>query len=386
MEWINILHLYQPANLEPAKVVEATQQSYERIVRALEQHPEVKMTLNIAGCLVKRWDEEFHYDDLISRIRTLVERGQIELLGSAAYHALLPLVSIEEAEAQIIDQSEILRKYFGAISLKGFFLPELAYSTEVAKLIKRLGYEWLVLDETSLSEAKVDWSKGYIDQASGLKIVFRARNYSESYVPSTLLKLAARPDHSHTIVSASDAELYGLRHLDPLAEFEQVLKLPNVNTLTGSEFVSSRQNAESVVLHPSSWQSTKKEILNNNPYKLWSDPKNKLHRDLWQLANLAQDLNRKHAADKNIWWSRWHLVRGLASCVWWWASSHDFRKVYGPVAWNPDEIEKGINELVRSIRALEASTDLDTKVAAEKLAQRIRKDIWTRHWKKKIAK
>ncbi|NTW22535.1 hypothetical protein HGA34_03260 [Candidatus Falkowbacteria bacterium] len=385
MEWINILHLYQPANLESAKVVEATQRSYERIIRALEEHPEEKITLNIAGCLVKRWDEEFHYNDLIFRIKSLVARGQVELTGSAAYHALLPLVSIEEAEAQIIEQAALLQKYFGTTALRGFFLPELSYSAEVAKLIKRLGYEWLVLDEISLSAGSVDWSKQYVDQASGLKILFRSRNFSESYVPSSLLRLANEPKRPQVIVSASDAELYGLRHLDPLEEFEQALKLPSIKTLTASEFMDSRKNEEAVDLLPSSWQSTKRDISNGNPYKLWNDRKSKIHKELWQLANLAQELNRKFAQDKNAWWSRWHLVRGLASCVWWWASSHDFRKVYGPVAWNPDEVEKGVNELIRSIRALESSTDMETKVSAEKLAEKIRRDIWTRHWKKKIA-
>jgi len=380
MKWINTLHLYQPANLESVKVVEATKQSYERIIKALEEHPQEKLTLNIAGCLVMRWHEEFGYDELISRIKKLVENKQIELVGSAAYHALLPLVSPKEVEAQILEQAAILKRFFGKVILRGFFLPELAYSVEVARQIKRLGYDWIILDEISLSEGKVDWNKKYIDQASDLKVVFRSRNFSECFVPSKLLEMAAAK-HTGLIVTASDAELYGLRHLDPLAEFEQVLKLPNIKTLLVSDFLDELTAEETVAIRASSWQSTDKELLKSTPYKLWNDPKNKLHEELWQLANMAQELNSKYSQDKNIWWSRWHLVRGLASCVWWWASSHDFRKVYGPIAWSPDEIEKGVNELIRSIRTLENSTDKKTKIAAEKLAEKIRKNIWLRHWK-----
>lgn len=388
IKWVNILHLYQPANLEADKVVEATAMSYERIVRALEEHPEAGFTLNIAGCLVARWAEEFKYDELISRIRRLVERGQIELLGSAAYHALLPLVSESEAEYQIKEQEEVLKKYFGSqLKLKGFFLPELAYSPAVARLIKRLGYEWLVVDEiTGFGRlGRIDWSVRYEDEQSGLVLLFRHRARSESYVPASLLKLAAAPE-AQTVVTASDAELYGLRHLDHLAEFEQALKRQDIVTETASAYLAGLAKSARIRPVASSWQSTPAELKQGQPYKLWQDRANPIHRQLWQLAGLADRLEQEHRADPNAWWSRWHLVRGLASCVFWWASGHDFRKVFGPVAWSPDEVEKGVNELIRSIRALEASTDLETKLAAEKLALDLRKNLWRRHWRRYAAR
>lgn len=381
MFWINFLHLYQPANIDGEKVEEATKLSYERLVRALEENPQIKFTLNISGCLVKRWDEEFHYGDLISRIKRLVERRQVELVGSAAYHVLLPLVGEEEARAQILENEEILRRYFGDnLELKGFFFPEMAFGRKAAKLIKELGYEWAILDEIScggrLGHLK---NKKYLDRASGLTLLFRNRKYSESYVPATIAKLIDE-NKQGPVVTASDAELYGLRHLDHSAEFERLLKNESLKTQTASEYLQDLTEAEAIEAVEASWQSSPRELRAQKPYILWYNRSNRLHLKLWQLADTVQEYNKKYAGDPHHFWARWHLVRGLASCVFWWSSGKDFRSVFGPVAWNPDEVERGINELIRSVRALENSTALEEKLAVEKLALEIKRMVWTRHW------
>lgn len=379
MFWINFLHLYQPANIEKERVIEATKMSYERIIRALEEHPEIKFTLNITGCLLARWDEEFHYDDLIGRINKLIKKGQIELVGSAAYHALLPLVSITEAKKQIEENEVIIKKYFGNIRLKGFFFPEMAIDEKTAKLVKKLGYEWIIVDEIALGKIGASKNdKGYIDKSSGLKVIFRNRDISESYVPESLLK-SIKENTAGSAITASDAELYGLRHIDHLADFEKLLKHKDLSTSTISNFIKTIRSFEKIRLASCSWQTTEKELQQNKNFFLWNNG-GIIHKKLWHLAVLAESLNLKNIKDENYFWSRWHLVRGLASCVFWWASGKDFRQVFGPVAWNPDEIERGINELVRSIRTLEGSTDLKTKLEAEKLALDIKKLIWKKHW------
>ena len=112
MKWINFLHLYQPMNAEAATIKEATEKSYYRIVRALEEHPDIRFTLNISGCLLIRWDE-LGLEEIIKRIDNLIKKGQIDLVGTAAYHPLLPLISEEEAKRQIGENKNILKKYFG---------------------------------------------------------------------------------------------------------------------------------------------------------------------------------------------------------------------------------------------------------------------------------
>ncbi|MEI8360587.1 MAG: hypothetical protein WCG01_00405 [bacterium] len=386
MNWISFLHLYQPANIDIAIVKEATLMSYERILRALEENSSYKVTMNISGCLLDRWVDELGRNDLIDRLKKLIKSGKIELVGSAAYHCLLPLVSEKEAIKQIKEQEVILKKYFGRdLRLAGFFFPEMAYGQGMAKIIKKLGYEWIIIDQVGLgplvNEAPVDV---FIDSSSGLKVVVRSRDISESYIPVTLGKMIGlMPDA--VCITACDAELFGLRHLDQTSEYEKFLSNASLKTMCISEYINNQKKHKKQIFRDCSWQSTDRELAGNILFSLWSDPKNKIHQDLWQLATLAQEIEQNKPVGENFNWCRWHLVRGLASCAWWWSSSYDFRGVFGPVAWSPDEIERGINDLIRSIRASESLTSIATKLLAEDLALNIRKKIWHQHWTKHYA-
>ncbi|MFA4942954.1 MAG: hypothetical protein WC564_04935 [Patescibacteria group bacterium] len=378
--WINFLHLYQPANTDAYHIQEAVDKSYARLVRALEEHPEIKFTFNISGCLLSRLEELGHLD-LISRFKKLIDKKQLEITGTAAYHALLPLVSEAEVIRQVKENEVILKKYFGKnFKPNGFFLPEMAYSPKVAKIVKKLGYKWLIVDEILFSSKlnKVDFSNIYLDENSGLKIVFRSRRFSNAYVPDNLIDFFAT---SKTIITATDGELYGLRHEDPTGKLEEVSRADGFSTQLVSEFIASRKKVVKVKLLSGNWESTPLELKNKEPYSLWQKKGNQIQKALWDFATLAQDINSRNPRDHNYYWSRWHLVRGLASCTFWWASDRDFSQNFGPRAWSPDEIERGINELIRSIRSLHESTTHSTKIKAEKIYLHIQRLIWEKHWR-----
>ncbi len=380
MIWINFLHLYQPATLDKAMIVGAIEKSYLRIVKTLLRNPEIKFTLNISGCLLEKIDE-FGYHDLLKDIKRLIERGQIELVGTAAYHPILPLISLEEAEKQIKFQEELIKKYFGGIKLKGFFLPEMAYSAKVAKLVKKMGYEWLVLDEISGAGEldKIDCRKTYIDSNSDLKIVFRQRKYSQSYVPKFLFEMGTT-EKKTAIITATDAELYGLHHNDLSGSLEKLLENPDIETSTISEYLKKEPAERTIEIIASSWESNPKELRQHKPYALWNDPKNKIHANLWRLAELSWDVMSRHEKDPQYQWAYWHMRRGLSSCTFWWASGYKFQNLVGTLSWSPDEIERGLNELIRSVRALDDVTTRNTKIKAEKLYIKIKKKIWKKHW------
>ena len=80
--------------------------------------------------------EDFHGrfgEDIIEAFRSLQDRGQIEVLTSAATHGYLPLLSRDESIRQQVRQGRhAYRKYFGR-EPRGFWVPECAY---------RPGYAW----------------------------------------------------------------------------------------------------------------------------------------------------------------------------------------------------------------------------------------------------
>lgn len=391
MLWLNFLHFYQPANAETYSIKKAMSKSYWRLLRLADEHPDLHLTWNVSGCLLERLETEKE-QAWLDRLKFLVKRGRIELIGSAAYHGFLPLLPEEEVIRQIRINEKILRKHFGRdFKPSGFFLPEMAYSPAVARLVKKLGYSWLILDEIAYSgdlRRRPDFKLVYQDEASGLKIIFRDRALSSSYPPDKLLPLfkemAARKQTADSpYITATDAELYGLRHEDPTAELEKIVKIKGLKTATISSWLKSqRKKPEKIKLYSCSWETGPADIKAGQPYRLWRNPKNKIHSDLWRLAELALSLGGKFKDDKNYRWYRWHLVRGLASCTFWWASAHDFSKIFGPYAWSPDDVERGLEDLVRSVRSLESGRSKKYKLEAEKYYLRIKKMLWQEHWRK----
>jgi len=387
MRWINLLHFYQPANVDSFVIREAFEKSYSRLIRLMEENKNLKMTWNISGCLLLRLQEEGK-QGFIDSLKKLIKRGQIELVSSAAYHAFLPLITENEVILQIKENEKIL---FDVLNIKevprGFFLPEMAYSKEVAKIIYKLGYKWIILDEIAAYKYPgLDKNKFYIDKNSGLKVVFRNRKISTSYPPLKMLETKKSENNNEIFITATDAELYGLRHEDPTGDMEQVSKRKDIITETVSVFISklekSKIGGEKINIGASSWDTSVDEIKNKEPYKLWSNKKNPIHQELWKLATLILSLDKKYKKDANYYWYRWHLVRGIASCTFWWASAYDFSQVFGPNAWSPDVVDRGLEDMVRAIRSIDNESSKKYKLKAENNYLQIKKLIWEEHWKK----
>jgi len=379
MIWINFLHFYQPATLEREVIVEAIKKSYQRIIKALIKNKNIKFTINVNGCLLKKMDE-LGYRSLIDDMKKLAKRGQIELVGTIAYHPIAPLIPEFEIKKQIKLQETILKKYFGDIKLKGFFLPEMAYSEEAAKLIKKLRYEWIILDEIAATGklSTMDCEKIYLDSSSGLQVVFRQRNHSQDYVPQVINRLLKK-HFDGIIITATDAELYGLRHRDVSGGFEKILTDPELKTITISEFIKLNKDQLETKVIPSSWESSEAEILANNPHAIWRDEQNEIQVKIWELANLALDTIQKFSNDPQFDWAELHLRRGLASCTFWWASGKEMSS-FKTLSWSPDEIERGLNELIKSIRTLDDPDTREIKIKAEELYLAIKKMVWEKHW------
>lgn len=389
MYWINFLHFYQPANIDSYNFNLALDNSYLRLLRLMEENNNLHMTWNLTACLLERLEAERGLD-YIDRVKKLLDSGRLELVSSAAYHPLLPLIPAPEVIKQIQENERVLLKYFGSnLKLNGFFMPEMAYSPEVAKLVKSLGYNWIILDEVSYQEGRErpDFNSIYQDKNSDLLVIFRDRQLSHSYPPDKLKEfLDCQEFPISNIITATDAELYGLRHRDQSAELEKFVKMKDLKTTTISNFIlaKEKQGAEVIKtsLTPSSWESSPADLKAGVYFKLWYDKNNKIHRAFWELSHLALSLEDEFSDDQSYYWYRWHLVRGIASCNFWWASAYDFSQVFGPYAWNPDMIERGLEDLIRAIRSLESSKSKKYKLQAEKIYLKIKKLIWQEHWQK----
>ena len=112
MYWANFLHIYQPPTQTEEIVRKVARESYEVLVRVLENAPTSRLTLNINATLTQQLDR-YGLGNVIEGLRRLAERKQIELTGSAMYHPILPLLPREEVIRQIQLNTEVNRSYFG---------------------------------------------------------------------------------------------------------------------------------------------------------------------------------------------------------------------------------------------------------------------------------
>ena len=423
MFWINFLHFYQPPIISDDVIEDVFKSSYSSWVKFLNRYKKVKITANINGCLTERLSIAGHGKFLESLAR-IAERGQIEFVESAAFHPILPLLPEKEVIKQIQINNQINKSHFGKVyKPRGFYLPEMAYSLEVAKIIKKLGYKYIILDQIAFDGSlkhQLNNNLKYKIKNLGLGVVFRNRKISQTFVPETIInilegrldiRLKSSPRRakrlprrlnnsaidSQYIITATDGELYGHKYwnwwpayayltngINKKKRFNGLKKFQDnnlkVETLTVSEYLSKLK--EEVPINPvaCSWESTEKELKKGIPYAVWQDPKNKIHTLIWQLADFALNLNWRFKNDPNHFASRLHLEKGLASCTFWWASGKDF-KMFSPHAWLTSMVEVGAHELLNSVRSLE-KIDFKLKLKAEKLFSKIRDLVWYTHWKK----
>lgn len=383
MYWINFLHFYQPPYQNHDIIHKVTKESYIPLIEELKKNPRAKITCNISGSLIEHLYATKN-EIVIDGFRELLESKQIEITGSACYHPILPLLPAPEIQRQIELNNEVLKKAFGDLyHPSGFFLPELAYNRKAAKIIKKMGFKWIILDEINYNGRlnSVQFQKKYKIKNNGLLVIFRNREISKTYVPRTLFKLLESTSIPPVIITATDAEMYGHHHKNGHDLLARAYRDERIHTLTVSQYIEMFPT-RSELIDPitASWETTPADLEHHIPFILWDDPRNRIHQLLWKLRKLAIRIVNRNTHSPNYEWARYHLDRGLASCAWWWASEKK-PDVFSPITWNPDEIEKGIKELISSIRSL-ANISPETKLRAEKIYQQLIKEIWSHHWKK----
>ena len=85
--------------------------------------------------------------DLLGRFRALLEAGQIEIITSAATHALLPLLASHppSLRGQILAACDHHRACFGRNPV-GFWLPECAYTESIEPVLKEAKLLWFITE------------------------------------------------------------------------------------------------------------------------------------------------------------------------------------------------------------------------------------------------
>lgn len=348
MLWAHFLHFYQPPTQKEIWVRRISQECYRKVFRGLRNVKGARLTININGVLCELL-EKYGGADILDDIRELLQKGVIELTGSAKYHAFLPLLPESEIERQIRLNEETLRTYFGdGWKKEGFFSPEMAYSKKVATVAAKLGYRWIIADELACGGKELPRKEIHDIRGLGnFGVYFRERGLSfvissaqMGAVPSVLRHIGKRLEENQYVITAMDGETFG--HHRPGLEtlLFDILKEPKIKSVAVSDLAGVFPKEEPMEPLDSTWAASAENIRKNAAFSRWKNNANSIQDDQWRLTDLAVAVvarSGEHGQARTL------LDEALHSDQYWWSSARPW--------WSLEMIERGAHELLAVVQS-----------------------------------
>lgn len=153
------IHNHQPDGNFGHVFQQAYDDCYRPLIDTLLEFPPVKMALHHTGPLLE-WIER-ERPDYFDKMRTLVARGQVELLGGGFYEPMLAVLPERDARGQIQMMSDYLQAHFG-VRPEGMWLAERVWEPALAKLIADAGMKFTLVDDGHFRAAGLEGTlRGY---------------------------------------------------------------------------------------------------------------------------------------------------------------------------------------------------------------------------------
>ncbi|AEH25039.1 alpha-amylase/4-alpha-glucanotransferase domain-containing protein [Pyrococcus yayanosii] len=161
MEKINFIfgiHNHQPLGNFGWVFESAYERAYRPFLEALEEYPNMKAAIHISGPLVE-WIEE-NRPEYFDLLRTLIKRGQVELVVAGFYEPVLAAIPKEDRIEQIRLMKEWAKKL--GYDARGVWLTERVWQPELVKTLREAGIEYVIVDDyhfmsAGLSKEELFW-------------------------------------------------------------------------------------------------------------------------------------------------------------------------------------------------------------------------------------
>lgn len=367
MKIVFLLHFYQPHNQQKDILDRIVHESYLPLTRGLLNNPRATLTINMSGGLTELLLSQGH-SEVVENLKTLANRGQVELVSSAMYHSFLPLLPEAEVNRQIMLNNAANANLYSNTNVTGFFSPEMAISTDLLKVIAHAGYKWLAVSETALKEGAFSSSKLYKEKHSGLYIFLRNKRVS-SLILSSLVKSAddliretQDIQHDKYWFLVMDAETFGHHRVGLEKLFFDILSNDFFESATVNDLINMSLSEELVEIRSSTWTNQEQDFWLDKEGKtqsdaksfiLWKDPSNPIHAVQWNFLNFVlSEINSFPSKDMPEWQqAREMLDKAEASDQFWWASAKPW--------WSLEMIEQGAHALRQVIHTLTTDVNLN---------------------------
>ncbi len=141
---ILLLHAHQPIGNFEDVFDRAYRQCYLPFLDPLERHPDVRVALHLSGPL---WEWiAGHHEEYFARLRALVDRGQVELVGGGFYEPILVSIPPADRVEQIARMERFLTDRFGTRP-EGAWLTERVWEPHLAAMLAGSGVGYTLVDD-----------------------------------------------------------------------------------------------------------------------------------------------------------------------------------------------------------------------------------------------
>ncbi|MER3416299.1 MAG: alpha-amylase [Gemmataceae bacterium] len=147
------VHNHQPVGNFHGVFEQMCREAYEPFLELVAGYPELKVTLHISGPLLE-WLLA-HRRAYVDKLRCLVDRGRVEILGGAFHEPVLPMIPRRDRIGQIRDYAVFLRDLFGQ-PIRGMWVAERVWEPGLVADLAEAGVEYTLLDDFHFRQAGLD--------------------------------------------------------------------------------------------------------------------------------------------------------------------------------------------------------------------------------------
>ncbi|HEV2006927.1 MAG TPA: alpha-amylase/4-alpha-glucanotransferase domain-containing protein [Candidatus Limnocylindrales bacterium] len=146
------LHNHQPVGNFGWVIAEVYEKAYLPMLDAIEGHPLIRLGLHYSGPLLEWLRAE--RPEFLVRLRVLVARGQVEILGGGLYEPVLASLPERDRIAQLTRMADAVEGSLG-VRPAGAWLAERVWEPDLPTSLVDAGYAWTILDDAHFRAAGI---------------------------------------------------------------------------------------------------------------------------------------------------------------------------------------------------------------------------------------
>jgi alpha-amylase len=211
------LHNHQPVGNFGSVFEQAYRRAYEPMVGALERHPGVRLALHYSGPVMD-WLAA-NEPGLLSRIRALVARRQVEIMTGGYYEPILPIIPDRDKRGQIAKMTMAVRALFG-YDATGLWLAERVWEPHLPRILAATGVAYTIVDDAHFHRvgvADAELYGHYVTEEQGATVAIFPSSKGLRYripwwqVPELMQWLRQQAaDDDRLLLMGDDGEKFGL--------------------------------------------------------------------------------------------------------------------------------------------------------------------------------